>query len=224
MHALAPHRPEDERHPAQAQLAERGDQRPGARGVVSAVQQHPSGAQAPVVEQLQAAGPADHPEPLADRRLVDGNRRSPPGGVVPNGIHQRKRDGGVGRLVSSQQADVQALQGSRRRGEVHEQAIPTTRPQHRPVGLARAGASQRDVERGAAFHDGSQSPSSRPGHREVPALDDARLLGPDLRERVAEIALMVVLDVGDGRHPQVEDVGGVEPAAQSHLHDHEVHR
>ena len=59
-------------------------------------------------------------------------------------------------------------------------------------------------------------------HHPVPPLDDGRLLERDLSNGVAEIFLMVEVDVGDDRNPEVECVGRVEPSSQTHLAHQEL--
>lgn len=53
-------------------------------------------------------------------------------------------------------------------------------------------------------------------------LDDAGLLTRDLRQRVAEEARVVEADVGDDAQQRTDDVGAVEPSAESHLDDGDI--
>jgi hypothetical protein len=56
----------------------------------------------------------------------------------------------------------------------------------------------------------------------VAALDDRRLLGGDRGDRVAEVLAVVEADCGDRRNAEVQHVGAVESAAESHLAHHRV--
>jgi len=60
-------------------------------------------------------------------------------------------------------------------------------------------------------------------HDRPAGLDDARLLGRDQVELVAEHIAMVEADRSDHRDLRLHDVGGVEPSAQTHLDDANVH-
>ena len=55
---------------------------------------------------------------------------------------------------------------------------------------------------GHALDDRPQAAAGRAGHGQVAALDDGRLLGADGAERVAEVALVIELHVGDGGHAE----------------------
>ena len=53
-------------------------------------------------------------------------------------------------------------------------------------------------------------------------LDDARLLAGDRRQGVAQLPLVIEADARDEGDQRAADVGGVEPAAQSHFQDGDV--
>src|SRR5207245_11020156 len=51
----------------------------------------------------------------------------------------------------------------------------------------------------------------------VARLDDCGLLVRDLLDGVAEILLVVEVDVGDHRDPEVQGIGRIEPSPKAHL-------
>ena len=53
------------------------------------------------------------------------------------------------------------------------------------------------------------------GDNAIVWLDDRRFLFRDLFDRVAQIFLMIEVDVGYHSDPEVERVGGIETAAES---------
>src|SRR6202011_5830250 len=62
--------------------------------------------------------------------------------------------------------------------------------------------------------DYCQGRSLSAGDHAVVWFDDRRFLFRDLFDRVAQIFLMVEVDVGDHRDAEVERVGGIEPTAE----------
>src|SRR5947208_2416363 len=60
------------------------------------------------------------------------------------------------------------------------------------------------------------------GRWPVPPLVGGGSVEGDLSNGVAEIFLMVGVDVGDDRNPEVERVGRVEPSSQTHLAHQEL--
>ena len=58
-------------------------------------------------------------------------------------------------------------------------------------------------------------------HRDA-RFDDAGFLTGDIRERVAEVLLMIEVDRRDGGHDGLNDIGRVEPSAQANLDDAEL--
>ena len=52
--------------------------------------------------------------------------------------------------------------------------------------------------------------------------DDARLLRRDAGQRFPQPLLMIVLDVGDDAGQRRDDIGGVQPSAQTGFPDHQI--
>jgi hypothetical protein len=161
------------------------------------------------VQQLEPAGPA--------RRRV---ARSPgiradvrdPGGVqrIQHGI----RDRHVRRLVSPEQADPDGSQAR----QLHEQAVPIRR-QH----PCRAHLDERDPGTSCPTPDRPQGRTRGPGDGEVAGHDDRRFLARDRLDGRPQVLRVVEVDVRDRGDPAIPGVSGVEPAAQAHLDDGEVH-
>ena len=66
--------------------------------------------------------------------------------------------------------------------------------------------------------------SARAEHDRLAAAKDARLLRADLLERVAEPVAMIEAHRAQHRHIGIDDVGRIEPAAESHLEHHGLDR
>ena len=126
--------------------------------------------------------------------------------------------------MTAEQAHSDATQQPGWRRQIEHDPIPAAGTQLEPIGLVRAHPPQRNLESRGALDDRRQTSSAGAGHRQVASLDDSRLLDTDQCQRATQVPLMVVLDVGDRRDPQVEHVRGVEPAAHPDLHDRQVHR
>src|SRR5207253_2350038 len=71
-------------------------------------------------------------------------------------------------------------------------------------------------------HDHLEGLALAAGHHAIACLDDGRLLAGDLADRIAEILLVIEVDVRDHGDPEVERVGRVQPAAQPDLTDQSV--
>ena len=175
-----------------------------------------------VLQQLQAPGPARCRKAPPDGRFIDLPSDAAPRRILAQGIQQGQRNGGVGSLVPAEQADPKIGEAALRGDDVDDQAVPTRVEQCGAVGLPRPRSAQRNLQRRASIPDRDNAAPGGAGHRQVAGLDDSSLFGPDQGQGWAQVALMVVLDVGDRRHAGIQGIGRIQASAEAHLDQHQV--
>ena len=93
------------------------------------------------------------------------------------------------------------------------------------MGDEAGGADGAEVQVGGSFADGLiRLGVLGQGDKGAVGAKDAGLFAGDLCDGVAEIVLVVERDVGDDREQRVDDVGGVQAAAEADLQDGDVDR
>ena len=178
-----------------------------AVGIVGAVQQEYRG----LPQHLEPPRPADGGKAPPDGVLGDGPA------LLPQDLQRRDGGGGVAELIGASQRQLQSLIG----GEVKDGALQGQGPPGqagkvhlRQTGtLCRAGPVEHRVRLWAAAV----------ADHVAAGLDDAGLGGGDVRQRGAQKGGVVHAHGGeDGNLRHVDDVGGVQRAAQAHLQHHDV--
>jgi hypothetical protein len=142
-------------------------------------------------------------------------------------VEDRQRQAAVLRLVLSLQrhgemledrtGGVQADAGVRaelRRG-LEAAGIVDIRAQHLERGAGGLRCAAEDLHHGWRLRDGERGDTG---------LEDPGFFGGDLLEGVAQELRVLELDGGDGRDIGTDQVCGVEPSAQAHFHDGDIHR
>src|SRR4030088_287512 len=160
--------------------------------------------------QLKAARPAGLGESLMYRVVAD----------LVDGMRRCHRQGRVVRLVVANQGQLQSSMveaGTRHRNEM---AVPTQRFRSDLNLVAQPPDRRAGAER--VLFDYCQRRSLSAGDNAIVWLDDRRLLFRDLFDRVAQIFLMVEVDVGYDSDPEVESVGSIEPATESDFANQKV--
>jgi len=181
-----------------------------------------NGANRCLPQQLEPPRPACRREATAYRPVVQTEGNAIALRVLDQGVEQPQGDGGIGGLVAPQQPDAQSRQRTAGPRRVDDDPVPASLPEGGVIRLSRPGSTQRSLDLLAASKDRAKASSLGTGDGQVAPLDDRRLLGTDGSQGRSQQALVVVLDVGDHRHPAIQDIGRVQPAAQAHLHQREV--
>ena len=168
----------------------------------------------------------DDPRPLADHlqpsRPPRRGKSFAKGGVLAyvEQVCRRDRQGGVPRLVVADQRQAQVAMLEPRSPHAEHVSIPShgCRLELHLDSQAQEPAEER---RHPVLDDGQRlALASR--QRDIALFDDRHLLARDLGDGVAEVLLVVEVDVRDDRDSEVERVGRVEPAAETDLAHQDV--
>ena len=183
-------------------------QRPRRGGGMSRVDQHDGCA----AQQLDPPRKLDAREP-SSRRLGKRRVRDPAGAP-----HAGEGQGRVARLMGAEQRKPH-LQLHRAVGEAHPKPLGPLL-EHLPAKVPSLPRQRHAELPSARRHHLAGLAGEIPGHRRDAGLEDPRLLGGDLAQRVAQLVRVLELDAGDAGDLGPHDVGRIEAAPEPDLEDH----
>jgi len=183
-----------------------------ARAVVRPVEEHVR----PAGDEFHSPGPADAPQTASH---AHGGKAFGQWARVLRGRDRRRC---VHRLVFAQEREKKVVVGGVRRADREADARPFGgRPR---VGHIPPDAKERRAgPLGGAFDDSHRLRPLRLADDRNARLDDTGLLSGDGFERPAQLVRVVDADGGENAHVRPKDVRRIEPPAQPHLNDRQVH-
>ena len=154
-------------------------------------------------DHLEASRPPSRRQPRANLIVSDGIQHM-------RGCHGQ---GGVRGLVVADERKPEVAMYESRPGDAEHVSVPA-QGCRLYADLAPEAPELRGDAGGLRLHD-LERLALATRDRTIAILDDGRLLVGDLADGVAEILLMVEVDVGDRRHAKVQRIGGVQPSPKT---------